>query len=95
VSITLDPARDTPEVLREYANRRRIDPQGWSFATGPAADIDAVAHAYGVGSIRQPNGEIEHTVATFLIDREGRIARRYLGTTHDPAAIRADIERLL
>ena len=95
VSITLDPARDTPEVLREYASKRRIDPQGWSFATGPAADIDAVAHAYGVGSIRQPNGEIEHTVATFLIDREGRIARRYLGTTHDPAAIRADIERLL
>ncbi len=95
VSITIDPAHDTPEVLREYASQHRIDPQGWSFATGPAADIDAVAHAYGVGSIRQANGEIEHTVATFLIDREGRIARRYLGTTHDPAAIRADIERLL
>ena len=95
VSITLDPARDTPEVLREYASQRRIDPQGWSFATGSAADVDAVARAYGVGSVRQPDGEIEHTVATFLIDREGRIARRYLGTTHDPAAIRADIERLL
>ena len=95
VSITLDPARDTPEVLREYASARRIDPQGWSFATGPAADVDAVARAYGVGSVRAASGEIEHTVATFLIDGEGRIARRYLGTTHDPAAIRADVEGLL
>ena len=95
VSISLDPAHDTPEVLREYASRRRIDPQGWSFATGAAADVDAVAHAYGVGSVRQPSGEIEHTVATFLIDREGRIARRYLGTTHEPDAIRADVQGLL
>jgi len=95
VSITLDPEHDTPAVLREYASKRRIDAEGWSFATGPTADVDALAHAYGVGSVRQPNGEIEHTVATFLIDREGRIARRYLGTTHEPDAIRADLERLL
>jgi protein SCO1 len=95
VSITLDPGHDTPEVLRGHASARRIETRGWSFATGPAADVAAIAHAYGVGSVRQPNGEIEHTVATFLIDREGRIARRYLGTTHAPDAIRADIEALL
>jgi protein SCO1/2 len=95
VSITLDPAHDTPEVLRAYASQRRVDPRGWTFATGSGADVDAVARAYGVGSVRQPSGEIEHTVAVFLIDGEGRIARRYLGTQHDPAAIRADIEDLL
>lgn len=95
VSITLDPDHDTPEVLRAHANARKIETQGWSFATGAAADVDKIARAYGVGSVRQANGEIEHTVATFLIDGEGRIARRYLGTKHDPAAIRADVERLL
>jgi len=95
VSITLDPEHDTPAVLRTWASARRLETNGWSFATGPAADVDAVVRAYGVGSVRQPNGEIEHTVATFLIDRDGQIARRYLGLTHEPAAIRADIERLL
>lgn len=95
VSITLDPEHDTPAVLRAWASARRIETQGWSFATGPAADVDAVVRAYGVGSVRQPNGEIEHTVATFLIDRDGNIAKRYLGTVHGPDAIRADIERLL
>jgi protein SCO1/2 len=95
VSITLDPERDTPAVLREWAAARRIEPAGWSFATGPAADVDAVARAYGVGSVRAPSGEIEHTVATFLIDRDGQIAKRYLGTTHGADEIRADIESLL
>jgi protein SCO1/2 len=95
VSITLDPAHDTPAVLRAWADERRLETQGWSFATGATGDVDAVARAYGVGSVRQPNGEIEHTVATFLIDRDGNIARRYLGTVHGADAIRADIERLL
>jgi cytochrome oxidase Cu insertion factor (SCO1/SenC/PrrC family)/Cu/Ag efflux protein CusF len=95
VSITLDPARDTPAVLRAYAAARRVDTGGWSFATGPVADVDAVVRAYGVGAIRTPGGEIEHTVATFLIDADGNIAKRYLGTSHAPEAIRADIEALL
>ncbi len=95
VSITLDPAHDTPEVLRAWASARRLETRGWSFATGPVAGVDTVARAYGVGSVRQPTGEIEHTVATFLIDREGTIVRRYLGTVHGADAIRADIERLL
>lgn len=95
VSITLDPEHDTPAVLREFASARRIATQGWSFATGPIDDVAAVARAYGVGSVRAPSGEIEHTVATFLVDRDGHIAKRYLGTTHGADAIRADIEALL
>jgi cytochrome oxidase Cu insertion factor (SCO1/SenC/PrrC family) len=86
---------DTPEALRRYAAARKIETEGWSFATGPIADVEAIVAAYGVGAIRTPSGEIEHTVATFLIDGQGNIARRYLGTSHAPEAIRADIEGLL
>lgn len=35
VSITVDPARDTPPVLREYAARYQADPEFWRFLTGP------------------------------------------------------------
>ena len=34
VSITLDPLRDTPTVLREYAQKRGVDLANWSFLTG-------------------------------------------------------------
>ncbi len=35
LSFTVDPARDTPPVLREVAQRHRADPDGWHFLTGP------------------------------------------------------------
>ena len=94
VSITLDPEYDTPERLREYARSRGADLDGWSFLSGDPAEVDAVARAYYVGSIRRDD-EIDHTIASFLIDPEGRIARRYLGLEHPPEKLRADLEALL
>lgn len=89
VSISLDPARDTPEALRAYATARGADLSGWSFLTG---DEDAVADVllrYGVGAKPGKNGEIDHLVITFLIDREGRIARRFAGLEHTPETLGA------
>src|SRR5262249_38380633 len=45
-SITLDPARDTPQALAEYARSYRTGP-GWTFLTGAKADIEAIRHAVG------------------------------------------------
>lgn len=94
VSITLDPARDTPAVLRRYAEARGADLATWSFLTGTPGDVEAVALAYGVGSVREEDGNIAHMVVTFLIDGEGRIVRRYIGLEGDPEVLRADVERL-
>ncbi len=94
VSITLDPARDTPEALRAYASARGADLSDWWFVTGPPDRVEAVVKRFGVGSVLQPDGEIDHLVATFLIDAEGRIARRYIGLDHDVEKLRRDLERL-
>lgn len=94
VSITLDPARDTPEALRAYASARGVDLSDWWFVTGAPERVEAVVERFGVGSIVQPNGEIDHLVATFLIDAEGRIAERYIGLDHDVEELRRDLEGL-
>jgi protein SCO1/2 len=95
VSISLDPVRDTPTALREYARKRGAELSGWSFLTGPPEEVDAVIRAYGVGSARQPDGTIAHLVVSFVIDGEGRIFHRYIGLEEmDPARIRADLEGL-
>jgi protein SCO1/2 len=95
VSISLDPERDTPEALRAYAEARGADLSDWSFVTGTPEQIDPVLAAYGVGKRLVEGEQIEHTLATFLIDPEGRIARRYLGLSHEPEEILADLEQLL
>lgn len=95
VSISLDPLWDTPARLREYAAKRGVDFSDWSFLTGPPDVVEKVIRAYGVGSTRQPDGELVHLVVTFLIDPQGRIAKRYVGLDHGADEIVGDLEALL
>jgi protein SCO1/2 len=94
VSISLDPARDTPEAMAAYAKARGAAQEGWSFLTGPPAEIDPVLRSYAVGSRPGADGTLEHIVVTYLVDPEGRIARRYLGTDHTPERIAEDLADL-
>lgn len=79
VSISLDPEFDTPGVLRDYAEVRGLDLANWSFLTGPDA---AVRHLLAqLGVIREFEGAtIKHTLATVLIDEQGRIIYRADGS---------------
>jgi protein SCO1/2 len=57
VSISVDPAHDTPERLRDYAERYGANPLAWSFLTGPAQVIEsAVVGGFkvGMGTERAP-----------------------------------------
>ena len=94
VSITLDPENDSPEVLDTYARERGADLANWSFLTGSPESIDAVVSAYGVASSPGEDGQIEHLVVTFLIDRNGRIVKRYMGQGPPSKEVTADLESL-
>jgi protein SCO1/2 len=91
VSISIDPERDTHEDLLAYGQARGADPSGWSFLTGPPTEVAEVVRAYGVGTVPGKGGEIEHVVATFLVDPRGRIVKRYIGLDHEPDEIVADL----
>ena len=88
VSISLDPERDTPEVLRAYAMKHGADLESWSFLTGKPEEVETVLKSYGVGVIRRAGEEPAHLVATFVIDGQGRIAHRIVGL-EQPAQERA------
>jgi len=94
VSITLDPEFDTPKVLEEYARGRGADLSSWSFLTGPPDDVADVVKRFGVGTLRAADGQIDHVVATFLIDPQGRIERRWLGLENGAEERRAEIAAL-
>jgi protein SCO1/2 len=87
VSISLDPARDTPEALRRYAEAHGADLARWSFLTGEPDAVADVLQRYGVGARPAENGEIEHLVITYLIDADGRVARRFAGLEHRADAL--------
>ena len=78
LSITLDPAFDTPQILKEYAAHLQIDPTVWKFATGDPKEIDALTNAFSV--YRQTEGgTLSHGLATALVDEAGRIGKIWRG----------------
>ena len=92
VSITLDPDYDTPGVLKEYAQQRGIDTSNFSFLTGPEAAIKDLLVQFGV--IAESEGDlIKHTLATLLIDADGRIAHRTDGSVWEPKEFVAKMKK--
>jgi protein SCO1/2 len=94
VSITVDPERDTPQVLKEYAQAFGANLAGWSFLTGPPEAVKEVSRRYGVFA-RAANGTVDHTFLTSIIDRRGILRVQYLGVRFDPEEFRRDLLSLL
>ncbi len=94
-SVSIDPERDTPEALAAYARARGADLAGWSFLTGPPERVAEVMRGFGVGASPAEDGEIDHLVVSFLIDGQGRILRRYLGSREPADARLRDLVELV
>ncbi len=79
ISITLDPEHDTPGVLQAYAQVHGIDTGNFSLLTGPEPAIRDLLAQFGIIAEFQ-DGLLRHTLATLLIDPEGRIIHRADGS---------------
>ncbi len=95
VSITVDPERDTADVLKQYAQSFGANFAGWSFLTGTPEAIRDVAHRYGVFASKAANGDVEHTFLTSIVDPHGILRVQYLGVRFDPEEFRRDLLSLL
>jgi protein SCO1/2 len=94
VSITVDPERDTPEVLKGYAEAFGAGSGGWHFLTGDLAAVREVARRYGV-AVSGRGDAIDHTLLTSLIDQRGTLRVQYLGYRFDPEEFRRDLVGLV
>ncbi len=94
VSITVDPATDTPEHLAEYAEKFGADPAQWKFLTGDLMHIESVAREqFLLGSGGEP---VNHSPRFVLVDESGAIRGFYDGTDPESVAmLRGDLARFL
>lgn len=95
VSITVDPERDTPDVLQRYALAHGAKLAGWAFLTGTPEEIRDVARRYGVYAKKQARGDVEHTFLTSLVDQHGSLRVQYMGVRFDPEEMWRDLRSLL
>lgn len=88
VSVSVDPERDTPPVLAEYAARHGADPARWHFLTGkPEAIVPLVSQGFRLSYAEgtDPAEPIIHSIRFVLVDGGGAI-RGYYDST-EPAQL--------
>ena len=67
-SITIDPEHDTPQVLKEYAEKYHVGP-GWTFLTGKTVDIKLISKKLGLDKLPTGNDPDGH-MPSLLIGNE-------------------------
>jgi protein SCO1/2 len=80
VSFTVDPEKDTPEVLRKYADNLHADPKRWTFLTGPKSTIYKLSHdgfKLAISDKSDTGGMPVHSTRIVLVDRHGQIRGYY------------------
>ncbi|MGA8534874.1 MAG: SCO family protein [Candidatus Tumulicola sp.] len=82
LTITLDPQRDPPMVMRSLATRFGANPRYWLLASGRPADVDAILDAYGVIARPGKSGYREnHTTFVYVFDASGKLEKTMLAST--------------
>ncbi len=98
VSISVDPTRDTPPVLRDYATRYRNDDR-WTFLTGERktiVDLSVSGFKLAAGDPGPGGDPLLHSSKFVIADKSGTVREYYGGTDGDaPEHVAATIRDLL
>jgi protein SCO1/2 len=99
ISFSVDPEKDTPEVLRGYADKLQADPGRWDFLTGARSAIYKLSHdgfKLPVSDGGDAQGIPVHSTRMVLVDRHGQIRGYYDATEPDAITkLLADTHHLL
>lgn len=90
LSISLDPQRDTSEMLAAYAQGYQADSSRWTFATGNYEDIQKLGDAVGL-EYKRVGDRIDHNLRTVIVDASGHIRRIFRGDEWTPQELVAEL----
>jgi protein SCO1/2 len=98
LSVSFDPAYDTPKVLRSYGgaytgNYTNEKFLHWDFAAPSEKDLPAVTQFFNVGVTPGDNKSLTHSLSTVLIGKDGKIVAWYPTNDWDPKEVLAQIKK--
>jgi protein SCO1/2 len=93
VLFSLDPGRDTPEAMRQFARAHHLDTNRWRLVAASEDGVRDLAAVFGVKYQAEENGEIAHSAMVFVIDADGVVRHRQVGVGQDPRELVAAVRR--
>ncbi len=99
LSVSFDPAYDTPAVLRSYGgaytgNFTNEKFEHWDFAAPPKAELNKVLNFFLVGVTPEKDKTITHSLSTIVIGPDGKIYKWYPTNDWTPEQLFADVKQL-
>lgn len=91
VLVSLTPGSDTPEILKQFAEKRKLSPSRWTLLTGDPQDVRALAMALDVRYKRSEDDEVAHSNVFTLVDAQGRMVFQETG---EMGKVESVIERM-
>jgi protein SCO1/2 len=93
LTMTLDPAYDTPKVLKPFATGAGADPARWTFLTAEPAEAARFMEQFGILVERDPSNEVQitHNLRTAVIGADGRLKTVHTGNRWLPDELVADL----
>lgn len=95
VAISVDPAGDTPASVKTFSEEHGLTGR-LAYLLGSEAQLAPIWKKYAIG-VRPSDkpGQINHTVAVYVIDRSGNERALFAGADFEPTALAADLRALL
>jgi protein SCO1 len=96
ISFTVDPQRDTPEVLKQYAKNFKADESRWSFLTGSSEAVAAVAKGMLLPfAPASAEADITHSTKFLLVDKDGGVRGVYASDAEGMERLATDAAKLV
>lgn len=83
VLISIDPKRDTPEMLKAFAERNNLDLNKWHLLTGTEEGINELAAVLGFRYQKDSDGNFSHSNIINVLNEKGEISYQHFGLNRD------------
>ena len=91
--VSIDPERDTPDVLRRYRGRMRLDSERFALLRGEPGDVRELAQVIGVAYAKTEGADIAHTRLVTVLDPGGEVVHQQTGIAEDQERLILGIAR--
>lgn len=92
--ISIDPKRDTPEVLMQYAKNNKLDMKRWRLLTGDENSISELAAVLGFKYKKEPDGSFSHSNIINVLNEAGEVAYQHFGLNQDVQDVLDELKKI-
>lgn len=95
VLVTLDPERDTPDNLKSFSEKFKLDDKRWTLLTSSESNIRELSGLLNVQYKKETTLDISHSNIISLLDANGELLFQKEGLGTDPDEMIKEIKRAL